>query len=81
MEHQDNVSSWKNRSSSKKNEELQGLRSFKSDSLCNHRIFSYQVFMLPLKIYKIQRRNYEILLKIVSVNDTGSNTVSRKQLL
>lgn len=47
----------------------------------NERIFSYQVCMLALKIYKIQRRNCKILPSSACVNDTGLNTVSRKQLL
>ena len=47
----------------------------------NERIFSYQVCMLALKIYKIHRRNCEILPSSACVNDTGLNTVSRKQLL
>ena len=50
--------------------------------LCNDRIFSYQVCMLALKkIYKIQRRNCEILLSSACIDDTGLNTVSLKQLV
>ena len=48
----------------------------------NHIVtISYQVCMLtPKKRYNTQCRNCEILLSSACINDTGLNTVSRKQL-